>query len=428
MMSTFPPAASWCFPNPHPPTHRVYMIHYSNAHTPRISLADGKHTAFISKSTIYFIIVSQSAVKFRNALDMRSLQSILCLFTWRLPKESKIRQRSSKQSPTPLQLTNCKEKVTFQSCFHPFLQCSNITVVHFLDFHTRHCQLEQSKVLTRGYILQVQTSAGKLCQLCVRFTLSNPSSHAERSKGDDGAPTWEVSRPLLVGVGEVGGRAPDGRLPQAWGASPPLDGLRLQQGGGLWKQGYVNPAGGRGLWNIKWCQQSDFVQLISWSIPETLLEMMLFLSFPPITLALPPPPPPPPPASHPGEKVPQLSKPPDHPPTPRHTGQASNNQWWKQGCAIVSCAFPGRGTEQVRPLWWVGSMCPPQPWKCVSPVYAAADAYKDIQDLVWSGCVVASSTVAGSGCGATEGRWALTYCANLAAYLRTLGPDPRSRT
>ena len=66
-----------------PPTHRVYMIHYSNAHTPRISLADGKHTglAYISKSTIYFIIVSQSAVKFRNALDMRSLQSILCLFT-----------------------------------------------------------------------------------------------------------------------------------------------------------------------------------------------------------------------------------------------------------------------------------------------------------------------------------------------------------
>ena len=40
---------------PHP-SHRVYMIHYSNAHTQRISLVDGKHTrlAFISKSTSSF--------------------------------------------------------------------------------------------------------------------------------------------------------------------------------------------------------------------------------------------------------------------------------------------------------------------------------------------------------------------------------------
>ena len=45
------------------PTHRVYMIHYSNAHTLRISRADGKHTglAFILKSTSSFTIVSQSA-------------------------------------------------------------------------------------------------------------------------------------------------------------------------------------------------------------------------------------------------------------------------------------------------------------------------------------------------------------------------------
>ena len=49
--------------SPPDPTHRVYMIHYSNAHTLRISRADGKHTglAFILKSTSSATIVSQSA-------------------------------------------------------------------------------------------------------------------------------------------------------------------------------------------------------------------------------------------------------------------------------------------------------------------------------------------------------------------------------
>ena len=146
---------------PHP-SHRVYMIHYSNAHTPRISLADGKHTglAFISKSTIYFIIVSQSAVKFRNALDMRSLQSILCLFTWRLPKESKTKKFLT-ESDSFFTIVQ-DEKVTFQSCFHPFLQCGNITVVHFLDFHTRHLSIG-AKQSSHPWIYP---SGSKLCQRC----------------------------------------------------------------------------------------------------------------------------------------------------------------------------------------------------------------------------------------------------------------------
>ena len=43
-------SSSWCSRPSRP--HRVYMIHYSNAHTQRISRADGKHTglAFILKS------------------------------------------------------------------------------------------------------------------------------------------------------------------------------------------------------------------------------------------------------------------------------------------------------------------------------------------------------------------------------------------
>ena len=86
--------------------------------------------------------------------------------------------------------------------------------------------------------------------------------------------------------------------------------------------------------------------------------MFTSMSSPP-TLPLPPTP-----APHPGEEIPQLGKAPDHPPTPRHTGQLGSLATTSGGSKGVLSAVPGRragaGSRLGQRNGWIG-MCRPTP-------------------------------------------------------------------